>query len=145
MIEFEEYNKPLTRTQEFLLTNVILDILIKRHVGKSKAITAVELVADIQLYFDQDIDVRQLRQAICKLRMKGYPVCSCSKGYYYVDEPFELECTIQSLTERLKALAALIVAMSAKYREVYGKYPFLVIDDLEENIEKIVSPPLIGD
>ena len=64
MIEFEEFNKPLTRTQEFLLTNVILEILIKRHVGKSKAITAVELVADIQLYFDQDIDVRRLRQAI---------------------------------------------------------------------------------
>ena len=141
MIEFEEYNKPLPMTIKFFVTNATLKILQQNHIGKSKAIKATELSEIVQCLIDQDVDVRKLRQAISALRLKGQPVCSCSKGYYFVDEATEFESTIQSLTERMKALAAEIAALMLKYREMYGAYALIDFDDLAENIDTILYPP----
>jgi biotin operon repressor len=41
-----------------------------------------------------------VRKKINKARCEGIPICSCSQGYYYSDDKYNILDTIQSLMHR---------------------------------------------
>ena len=87
----------------------------------------------------REINVRTLRAGVSSLRMTGEPICTWYRGYYYMDQPDEFNLTIQSLTDRMIALAAEVDAMSKKYNELYGNRPKLVFKDLKSHIDNLIS------
>ena len=136
--EFDSYNKPLDSHLEHPLCNSIVGILKGSHVGKNKSIKALDFSILLTSVTGRDISVRALRQGISKLRMKGEPICSWGQGYYYMNNNVEMNLTIQSLMDRMTALAAEVAALSAKYVELYGNRPELDYKDLKDNIDYLI-------
>jgi biotin operon repressor len=59
---------------------------------KSKAIEARLIVSGISV-----------RKAVAELRLEGYPIGSDNRGYYYCDEPEQLDATVIHLHGRIRA------------------------------------------
>ena len=139
MVEgFEEYTKPLEGAIIVSLSKAIIGVLKGSHTGRNRAITASAFAKLLTEFTGREITVRMLRHAISMLRMKGEPICSWGRGYYYMSNDIEMNSTIQSLTDRMIALAAQVAALSAKYAELYGNRPVLNFKDLKENIEYLL-------
>lgn len=53
-------------------------------------------VKDICFYINTK-DERAVRKMVENLRERGEPICFCNKGYYYSQDPDEIERTIKQL------------------------------------------------
>lgn len=53
-----------------------------------------------------------IRKMINLARSEGYPICSCSKGYYYSKDNKEIEKTILSLSHRIGSMQRAILGLS---------------------------------
>ncbi len=69
----------------------ICEYLRKFHRGRDKAVYSREL----QHIFN--LDGRNIRRNISKLRQDGYPICSDDSGYYYADSQSEINATVGRL------------------------------------------------
>lgn len=136
--EFENYTRPMPSHIEVPLCDAIIGVLKGSHVGKGNSIKADELTSVLEDLLGKQLDVRALRKGISILRMQGEPICSWCCGYYYLDQEIEFIKTIQSLTDRMSALAVEIVAMYDKYKELYGKTPKLNYKKTRENIDYLI-------
>ena len=82
----------MNRDRYDLIREAIFIELILNHVGKENAIHS--------RVFEQryDISGRTLRDMISSLRrIEGYPICSCSKGYFYPETKAELDDTVRRM------------------------------------------------
>lgn len=137
--EFKDYTKPLEAHFGKTLCKAIVGLLKGSHVGKMNSIKAELLTCILTEMMGRDVSVRALQLGISSLRMRGEPICSWHRGYYYMNTDIEMNLTIQSLTDRMIALAAEVDAMSKKYAELYGKRPKLVFKDLKCHIDNLIS------
>lgn len=143
--EFEDYTRPVPHNIEMPLCNAIIGVLKGSHVGKDNSIKADEFTLLLDDLLGRQLDVRALRKGISVLRMQGEPICSWCRGYYYLDQEIEFHLTIQSLTDRMSALAAEIVAMSDKYKELYGKTPELNFKNMRDDIDYLIPVEITQD
>ena len=57
----------------------------------------------VEGYFD--ISGSEVRQIVLYLRRCGYPIASCSKGYFWAESPEQLAPTIHHLEQRKSSIA----------------------------------------
>lgn len=72
---------------------------ILKYIKNNKTVTVGELTR----YFNYS-DNRQLRKAVESLRIKGEPICNSTKGYYYSENPEDVEKTINSFLKQANGL-----------------------------------------
>ena len=85
-----------------ILADVILIDLLLNHNGKNNAVHSRELERRY------NISGRVLRSIIRDLRLTGkYPICSCSKGYFYPRTPYEVYETFSRLSASSKSYSIL--------------------------------------
>jgi hypothetical protein len=78
----------------------VLDAL-SRHIGKSRGVTAKQLVSEITWKAPSDAQCRRLRQTIEELRREGQHICGHpSKGYFIAANEAELNETCKFLVDR---------------------------------------------
>ena len=78
----------------------ILEYLRTFHKGVDKAVFSRELQFVFQL------DGRNIRRNIAKLRQEGYPICSGENGYYYAQTQSEVNSTAKMLTGFISTVRA---------------------------------------
>ena len=71
---------------------------IVNHGTKDKPITNKEMASALKL---KEVDIRK---KINEARCNGFPICSCTNGYYYSEDKGEILKTIQSLMHRTIAV-----------------------------------------
>lgn len=77
----------------------ILEYIRNFHTGRDKAVFSRELQFIFQL------DGRNIRRNISKLRQEGYPICSSENGYYYADSQAEIDSTVRRMDGLIKSVA----------------------------------------
>ena len=95
--------------------------ILNVHQGKGNAITGDMMCREIEEDWGQSVDVRTLRKVIADMRLHGYPLGSCGKGYYLLIEKEETRKVIRSLCDRADALMGIIRAMANMYEERFGE------------------------
>lgn len=73
------------------------------HTGRGSAITSKDLRR-----FGPGPTIRGI---VHELRIKGYPICSESCGYFYAETPEELHSTIKSMESRSKEISEVAEAL----------------------------------
>lgn len=76
-----------TKNEIVSISEAIREFLQPEHVGKGRAIKAVEL------YSHFGTTPRQLRVIVSALRSEGEPICSDGSGYYYAASAEEIAKT----------------------------------------------------
>jgi hypothetical protein len=104
--------------------NEILDC----HRGKKNAIKGDVMCQIIGEDWGKSIDVRILRKVIADMRLHGYPLGSCCRGYYLLEDKEETRRVIQSLIDRSCALQAVIQGMRQMFINNYGEEPDVIYD-----------------
>jgi biotin operon repressor len=59
-----------------------------------------------------EIKSNEVRAIMHHLRDQGYPICSSSQGYWYTEDPDELDNSINHLTQRANSIAWVANALS---------------------------------
>lgn len=77
----------------------ILEYIRDFHTGRDKAVFSRELQFIFQL------DGRNIRRNISKLRQEGYPICSDENGYYYADSQTDVDLTVRRMDGLIKSVA----------------------------------------
>lgn len=72
--------------------------LYDNHKGKEKAITSKELERTFKC---RSVDIREM---VNQLRCNAVPICSCTRGYFYAENNFDVEDTIIHLNGRIKRI-----------------------------------------
>lgn len=75
-------------------TDSCLEYLKKYHNGEQNAASSKQLEAAFSL------SNRQIRHMVSGLRNENHPICSSDKGYFYSDNPFEIQRCIRHLEHR---------------------------------------------
>lgn len=70
------------------------------HKGKANAVFSKELE---RLFHCKGTEIRRM---VNELRIKGVPICSCSRGYYYAENRSDIEETIAHLDGRVSKIKA---------------------------------------
>lgn len=116
---FSPYN------QDWLIT-----VLLKP--GKENAMAAQEIAAMLGLS-----EVRTISQAIYNERLKGAPICACSRGYYLPESPEEFSSYLSSFTRRFISVKKTLDALKRTQHIVEGQTEIgkphpMVIDGKQE-------------
>ena len=77
----------------------ILEYIRDFHTGRDKAVFSRELQFIFQL------DGRNVRRNISKLRQEGHPICSDENGYYYADSQSDVDLTVKRMDSLIKSVA----------------------------------------
>lgn len=77
----------------------IVDYLKEYHNKESKAIKGRSLCELFNLHS------KQVRNLVSVLRQNGEPVCSSNNGYWYSNDPEDLDRTIKRLSEQVKNMS----------------------------------------
>lgn len=120
--EFEHYTDAMNDGHSFKVE--LLEIL-NQHQGKEQAIIGDDICDSLSHKWNKEVNIRRLRKMVSQLRLEGYPIGSCERGYYKPIEEKEVYSTIQSLVDRKCALEAVIDSMCKMFEEEYGKSPAL--------------------
>src|SRR5699024_11634842 len=75
----------------------LLDVLREMHHGRQNVVSSRNL-----RHFGWEGSY--IRELVHKLRVKGYPICSCNDGYYYGSDRDEVKQTINSIGSRIKKM-----------------------------------------
>lgn len=95
------------------LTNDVLLVVMRAHIGRANGIKAADLVAEINRHAGNRIcSERDLRTVVEGMRESGHHICAHpSSGYFIAEDPAELDATCAFLQARamrsLKQIAAM--------------------------------------
>lgn len=89
----------------------IVDYLKEYHNKESKAIKSRSLCELFNLHS------KQVRNLVSVLRQNGEPICSSNNGYWYSNDPEDLDRTIKRLSEQVKNMSR---AVDGLYRAKEG-------------------------
>jgi transcriptional regulator of NAD metabolism len=89
----------------------IVDYLKEYHNKESKAIKGRSLCELFNLHS------KQVRNLVSVLRQDGEPICSSNNGYWYSNDPEDLDRTIKRLSEQVKNMSR---AVDGLYRAKEG-------------------------
>lgn len=89
----------------------IVDYLKEYHNKERKAIKGRSLCELFNLHS------KQVRNLVSVLRQNGEPVCSSNNGYWYSNDPEDLDRTIKRLSEQVKNMSR---AVDGLYRARRG-------------------------
>lgn len=108
----------------------LIAVLLKP--GKENAMAAQEIAAMLGLS-----EVRTISQAIYNERLKGAPICACSRGYYLPESSEEFSSYLSSFTRRFISVKKTLDALKRTQYIVegqteIGKPPPMVIDSKQE-------------
>lgn len=79
--------------------------MLKLHKGEENAIKSYE----IEKYFH--ISCSTVREVINSLRVKGFPICSGGKGYFFAENEIDLRRTIAHLNGRKSSIENAILGL----------------------------------
>lgn len=99
----------LTQTEENVCE------MLKLHKGAENAIKSYEL----EKYFH--VSGSEIREIINSLRVKGFPVCSSGKGYYFAKNKMELRKTIAHLNGRKNSIESAMLGLLQAQRYFGGE------------------------
>ena len=80
----------------------LAEYLRRYHLGEGCAITSKKLEAAFS------VRSKELRDAVNRLRRKGFPIASSSSGYFYAAAEQEVRTTITHMTHRISGIASAI-------------------------------------
>ena len=83
----------------------ILDYLKDYHTEEHKAVKGRELCVLFNL------TDKQIRNVVSGLRQEGLPVCSSSCGYWYSEDPEDIEKTLRRLEGQVKNMNSSITGL----------------------------------
>ena len=83
----------------------IVDYLKEYHNKESKAIKGRSLCELFNLHS------KQVRNLVSVLRQNGEPICSSNNGYWYSNDPEDLDRTIKRLSEQVKNMSRAVVGL----------------------------------
>lgn len=76
--------------------------------GKGKAVTGKHLAIIFNLN-----GTAEVRRLVNSLRVQGYPIGSCSTGYYFMSNPQEVDETLAGLWGRIDAMMMAVDGLEA--------------------------------
>ena len=108
----------------------LIAVLLKP--GKENAMAAQEIAAMLGLS-----EVRTISQAIYNERLKGAPICACSRGYYLPENSEEFSSYLSSFTRRFISVKKTLDALKRTQYIVEGQTEIgkphpMVIDSKQE-------------
>ena len=83
--------------------DLVLDYLKENATCKELAVTSKKMVTLFNFH-----DGGEFRRAIHHLRIKGYPIISCNKGYYYSTNSDDIKNMINNLYVRAEGILDII-------------------------------------
>lgn len=83
----------------------IVDYLKEYHNKESKAIKGRSLCELFNLHS------KQVRNLVSVLRQNGEPICSSNNGYWYSNDPEDLDRTIKRLSEQVKNMSRAVAGL----------------------------------
>lgn len=104
--------KSLTENQQKVLRILIADT------NDKSTITGANLTKRIGLYLRQGDERGGMRSVIHALRVKGFPVCATSRGYFYAKTDLELGKFISKLQGRVEAQQKAIDGLKMSFHNV---------------------------
>jgi hypothetical protein len=116
---FKRETEPLN-SDELAIAHLIAPILKLRQ-GKAQAVTNTQLAAYLLRAHTIKCTGARMRKIINHIRLEGIVplLIATSKGYYIADTKEEVESYLQSLTQRISAIAAVRKAILSQFNDKY--------------------------
>ena len=83
----------------------LIDYLQECHFEESKAVSARELST---LF---NVTQRGIRLLVTELRKEGYPVCSSNSGYWYSEDPEDINKTVSRMEAQIEKMAQAVAGL----------------------------------
>ena len=94
------------------IDNDLVEYLKDHHNTEEKAIKS----RDLSVLFN--LKSRDIRNIVTVLRQEGKPVCSSSNGYWYSEDPEDLEKTLHRMEAQVHNMSLSIAGLKKKLLEV---------------------------
>lgn len=94
------------------IDNDLVEYLKDHHNTEEKAIKS----RDLSILFN--LKSRDIRNIVTVLRQEGKPVCSSSNGYWYSEDPEDLEKTLHRMEAQVHNMSLSIAGLQKKLLEV---------------------------
>lgn len=94
------------------IDNDLVEYLKDHHNTEEKAIKS----RDLSVLFN--LKSRDIRNIVTVLRQEGKPVCSSSNGYWYSEDPEDLEKTLHRMEAQVHNMSLSIAGLQKKLLEV---------------------------
>lgn len=94
------------------IDNDLVEYLKDHHNTEEKAIKS----RDLSVLFN--LKSRDIRNIVTVLRQEGKPVCSSSNGYWYSEDPEDLEKTLHRMEAQVHNMSLSIAGLQKKLMEV---------------------------
>lgn len=126
---FEFQTQPLTAKEQQLVQPFIAGLRLK--VGKANAVTSEQIKEGIKKNCNAKVDGPRIRKIINHIRLNGLVpgLMATSEGYYIATTPEELDEYIESLSGRVKAIAAVMRSMKDQKAKMFPKYEPLLFQN----------------
>lgn len=85
----------------------LIEYLQENHTEENKAVGAREL----SILFNTT--QRGIRALVTELRKEGYPVCSSNSGYWYSEDPEDIEKTVARMEAQMDKMEQAVAGLKA--------------------------------
>lgn len=118
---FEEITKNLTPEERQIVRHLVNGF--HNHRGRKNAIKQSKISESLKTKFGLVVKPARFRKMVNFIRKSGLVSCLCStsNGYYKANKPQEIQQTILSLTQRVREINAVRLALIKQYEAEFNK------------------------